>query len=1032
MQTGLYDKIFTIIEEERLKSEPKLQAQTVPPRPEELTSALSRLIEKRLLQNLAALEDIKDEGERYAKAEELCAQLMTVLQAAPGELPVTPPRLLKSVTPAGLPALPQAPAVPLSLNHLYAGNYGDNELLSELKAECASADEICLIVSFIKWPGYIKLKRELEQYTTSGGRLSVLTTTYIGATDAKAVLDLASLPNTTVKICYDNLYTRLHAKAYIFKRKSGFGSAYVGSSNISAPALTSGVEWNVKVAQAQDCAIFNEICHAFDYYFADEHFEVFVPDEAGIQRLKSALKKEKDGGSRQGFSPLDESPVFFELRPYNYQQQILDKLQAQREILGVWHNLVTAATGTGKTMIAAFDFKRFAQGWKKEHGMMPRFLFIAHRREILRQAAITFRQVLRDQNFGELLTGEDAADDYSALFASIQSVNSRHLCEHLSPDYYQYIIIDEVHHAAADSYLKVVEHFKPVILLGLTATPDRADGREIFSFFDRQISAGIELTEAIERGLLCPFAYFGISDVVDLNEVALKGGEYDERELENIFVNGNQSLMRADLAVQKLRYYAADLAAVKALGFCVSVQHAEFMADYFNRAGIKSKALTAKSLPEERRTVQGQLTRGELQIIFTVDLYNEGVDIPEVNTVLFLRPTHSMTIFLQQLGRGLRRCEGKNELLVLDFIAPGLRNFYYADRYIKLLRKSSEPIKEEIEQGFIHLPAGCFIELEKKAQRDVLDSICSVQRGAAPLVKRLRLCADLNEPLTLKNFLKRFSLKLEDLYYNKNTFGSIKAKAGLIAPTDMLKGKGAVRLLQQLSRINGPRFLSFVKAIAAQPEQVLRLKNDSWLSMLLVTTFPDKEERSLTKLIEILSAPEIKDELNEIIEYKFETAALKMPPLSENSALDLYGTYSRDQLLTALNHSNTREQGGLVYVEQEATNVLLVTLQKELEQYSANTLYEDFSIDERTFHWQSPNNTKIDSLANKRLNAPDNKILLFVRERKEDKNNMALPYTCLGRARVESQSGERPISYILKMDNPIPAKFLEQTSLYQR
>ncbi|MBO8415144.1 MAG: DUF3427 domain-containing protein, partial [Proteobacteria bacterium] len=928
---------------------------------------------------------------------------------------------------------PQAPAVPLSLNHLFAGNCGDNELLSELKAECASADEICLIVSFIKWQGYIKLKRMLEQYTARGGRLYVLTTTYIGATDAKAVIDLSSLPNTTVKICYDNLYTRLHAKAYIFKRQSGFGSAYVGSSNISAPALTSGVEWNVKVAQAQDSAIFHEICHAFDYYFADEHFEVFVPDSAGVQRLKAALDKEKHGGRAQGFTPLDERPVFFELRPYNYQQQILDKLQAQREVLGVWHNLVTAATGTGKTMIAAFDFKRFAKTWKAEHGVMPRFLFIAHRAEILRQAAVTFRQVLRDQNFGELLMGSESAADYSALFASIQSVNSKKLYEALPPDFYQYIIIDEVHHAAADSYLKLLQHFKPVTLLGLTATPDRADGREIFSFFDRQVSASIELPEAIERGLLCPFAYFGVSDVVDLNDIDLKGGEYDERELENIFVNGNQSLMRADLAAQKLRYYADDIAAVKALGFCVSVQHANFMADYFNRAGIKSRALTSRSTPEERRQVQGLLSGGQLQVIFTVDLYNEGVDIPEVNTVLFLRPTHSLTIFLQQLGRGLRRCEGKNELLVLDFIAPDQRNFYYADRYLKLLRTASSPIKEEIEQGFIHLPAGCFIELEKKAQHDVLESISSVQRGAAPLVRRLNLCADLNEPLTLKNFLRRFSLKLEDLYYNKNTFGSLKAKAHLIEPTAMLNDPQARRLLQQLSRVNGPRFLRFVKTIADDPDQILQLKSTSWLRMLLITVFRSIDEANLPKLAAILRAPEINSELQEIIEYQFELTALKMQPLTENSALDLYADYSRDQLLTALNSPNvTGMVTGLNYIKEEATNVLLVTLHKELGQYSAQTLYQDYSIDERTFHWQSPNSTKENSKADLQLKAPDNKILLFVRERKEDKNKMALPYTCLGEASVESQSGEMPISYILKMHHPIPAKFLQQTSLYQR
>lgn len=1049
MELGIYERLLTLQDEKELQQNPELSAikQSLQSKQDSdvLEKALQIFFINKLQQTFHRISASTDD-ERLAQLSTLATKLQKLLDSSgkdDGQL-ANPLTLLKAVFQGSNP-FPERTAtaqLPLSLNLLFAGDQHEsaNQLRSAFREECASANEICFIVSFIKWQGFLTIKDALEKFTARGGKLSVLTTTYIGATDAKALQAISRLPNTTVKICFDSLYTRLHAKAYIFKRTTGFGSAYVGSSNLSAPALTSGVEWNIKIAQAQDKAMFARICDAFDYFFADEHFEIFKASPAEMQRLQSALRHERhqDGtGATQSW----EAPVFFELKPYNFQQKILDKLAAQRHH-HIWRNLVVAATGTGKTMIAAFDFKRFNQELQQRAGRSAKLLFIAHRAELLRQAVTTFRQVLRNHNFGELMVQGELCDDFSALFASIQSANSKHLPQKLPSDFYDYIIIDEVHHAAAKSYLPILEHFKPQILLGLTATPDRPDGQEIFSFFDHTVSASIELPEAIDRGLLCPFSFFGVSDAsVDLNEVPLKAGDYDEHELERLFTSSNRGNVRADLVASSLVNYATDISAVKALGFCVSIAHAAFMAEKFNAWGIRSCALSSKSNTAERLTVQQKLKSGELTVIFTVDLFNEGVDIPEVNTVLFLRPTRSLTIFLQQLGRGLRRCEGKDQLLVLDFIAPDRRNFFYADRYLALLTKSRQSVSDEIKSGFVNLPAGCFIGLEPKAQKDVLEAITEVQRGINPLLKRLRLLASLNEKPDLKHFLQRFSLQLEDLYYGSNTFFKLKKAAGLCPGDesyDKKSEKTTVRLLQQLSRIDAPSLLSFLRRLCTTPATTLssasfNKQEMKWLDMLLVTAFRAVDRTRTPELLAILDQPPVRSELLEIIDLKFEATDLVTQPLQFENSLDLFGSYSRDQLLTALNSKNiTGAISGLNFIAERSVNVLLVTLKKELAQYSSSTMYRDFSIDERHFHWQSPNSTLQGSRTARQIEDEHNKILLFVRSQKEDRHKQPLPYSCLGEARVESYSGEAPISYTLKMEHPIPAKFLQETSMFSR
>jgi superfamily II DNA or RNA helicase len=587
------------------------------------------------------------------------------------------------------------PYTRLTHSELFTGGNVGLSLESELKKEILSSNQIDLLVSFIKFKGIIILEKELSDFCKRGGKLRVITTTYMGASDYKAIKLLSELPNTEVKISYNSGNERLHAKAYLFKRNTGFHTGYIGSSNFSRSALTDGLEWNLKITSKEVSHIIDKFQKTFDSYWQSDDFELFE-DNKHKEKLIQSLRLGKTG-------KLEERNLsFFEIKPFPFQLEILEQLEVERTVHNRNRNLVVAATGTGKTVISAFDYKRF-----KNEQTSAKLLFLAHRKEILQQSASVFRGILRDNNFGELWVDGLEPSSYEHVFASVQTLNNRLDTLDLSPTYFDYIVIDECHHLTASSYRGILDYFKPKVLLGLTATPERMDGGDIQEDFHNRIAAEIRLPEALNRKLLCPFQYFGITDSVDLTNVRWERGRYVASELTSVYTANDR---RVREIIDSLDTYTKDINDTRALGFCVTMEHARFMAEKFCLAGLKADYLTSDN-SQDREALRRRLLNKEINYLFVVDIFNEGVDIPEIDTVLFLRPTESLTIFLQQLGRGLRLAENKECLTVLDFIGNSRPEYNFENKFRALIGKTTTTVKKEIEDNFPHLPLGCSIIL---------------------------------------------------------------------------------------------------------------------------------------------------------------------------------------------------------------------------------------------------------------------------------------------------------------------------------
>lgn len=997
---GIYDEIITErLETELQKLGPAFEiSRNQLAKSESIACSLAALLREAI--DLALTEHHGDSAESLALAEGVLALLQ---QRAPQafkrseELHLRHERLRTIVQlPSSEPARPKGS---LHASSLIVNAEGDS-LLDHLRSEFDSADRVDLLCAFVKLSGLEKLRAALERHSVGRGRpLRVLTTTYMGASDAKAIERLARLPNAEVRISFDEDSTRLHAKAWVFHRASGMSTAYVGSSNLSSAAQTDGLEWNVRLTESDQPALVTQMQETFEQYWGDpDLFEPFDPSDASQHaRLTRALSPSLRRDDSHDYYP--------ELEAKDFQKPVLEELIAARR-LGQHRNLLVAATGTGKTVMASLDYRAL-----RAAGSVDTLLFVAHRREILEQSRRIYRSALQLRDFGELLFEGERPEIKRHVFASIDSLGDN---THLDPSCFDMVVLDEAHHSAADKWVRLLERIQPKELLGLTGTPERADGLDYEKQFPRPWLGNLRLWNAIPHALV-PFRYYMLDvEGVDLRSVAWIAGGYAPRELSGKLVGAAEVFV--ERAVRAVAESIGRPAELRAIAFCVDVRHAEEIAKHFGQR-FRTRILTGETSREERRNAQDDLNSGRVQVLCVVDIYNEGVDVPNVNTLFFFRPTESATVFLQQLGRGLRRAQGKGELVVFDLTGRQHHSFRFDRRLRAMLGQTPRELRELVESGFGRLPTGCHLQFDEVAREDVLAQI----RRAIPddlggLQELLREPAHAN--LALEAFLRETEVELESIYRKKQSWTLLRRSAGLETRTLVAGEHEALQNLPKLLHVGDSLRLNCWERLAG-----------------LVMPNGEREKRVMRMLFAVLYGKErapraeawgdwqrhavLREELAALASVLRRRNAF----LSEDHVLELHnplvlhGRYLGAELSAALDHRTGDGDFRDYYTGVETTadkrfDLLLVTLEKAAG-IKEHLRYRDFPLNELRFHWQSKAKTTQDSVAGRRHLNPvveNCTPLLFVRERSDDRPGVTMAFQYLGPVVPDGITGERPIT----------------------
>ena len=1012
LKPGLHEALLTRRLEAALDelSDGTLLAEVAELRDAEASDRISR----HLAGILARAIERAPEGKRSAEAIRIATALIYRLESltdGSGDLrrdePVDPGQVLVALLqrlPDGRPQPIERPLTPLLDTTVFTNAPGEPAVGHELRAEVPSADAIDLVMAFVRWSGVRPLTDVLRRHCEAGKPLRVLTTTYTNSTEQRALEELQRL-GAEIKVSYDTSSTRLHAKAWIFHRGSGYSTAYIGSSNLTHSAQVLGLEWNVRVSAARNPDAVAKMAAVFTSYWESRDFVEYEPAE--FARRTEAL-------------PVPDatllSPVDIELRPF--QEALLAHVRLARH-QDHHRNLLVSATGTGKTVMAAVDYARLRPELRRS-----RLLFVAHREEIIDQSRATFRHALRDAAFGEKWVGGQRPERFEHVFASIQSLNSADV-RNMDPTHFDVVIVDEFHHAAAPSYEALLDHLEPVELLGLTATPERADGLDVLRHFDGRIAAELRLWDAIDQEYLAPFAYFGVHDGLDLRSVPWRRGQgYDVSALEGVLTADHAWV---HFVVEEVRRKIADPSRMRALGYCVSVGHAHFMAQRFTELGLPALALSATSRPDERRAGLRDLSEGELRAVFTVDLFNEGVDIPSVDTLLLLRPTDSPTLFLQQLGRGLRKTTGKDACTVLDFVGTHRKEFRFDRRLRALLGGSRADLERQVRHDFPFLPAGCSFHLDQVAKEIVLRSI----REAIPSTWRER-CDELRSlgDVGLSEYLESTGLELEDIYAGGRSWSEMRRQAGLPtgaagpAERPLLRAVGRMLHVDDDERLETYRRLlreerpPSLKQLGPREQRLLRMLVSSLTSLGASGTFADA-------LAQVWDHPQVRAELVEVLELLRERVPYLDHPLGlPDVPLALHSRYTRAEILAAFAVGAGAKpqtwQTGVWWEPQSQTDLFAFTLDKSVGGFSPTTRYRDYAISPELIHWESQSATGADSATGQRYiqqHEGGTNVVLFARLRTTDR-----AFWCLGPATYVSHEGDRPIAFVWKLQQHLPAE----------
>lgn len=927
-------------------------------------------------------------------------------------------------------------------NTLILNNY-DRNVFKELKDSLETCKQFYFNVAFINYGGlqlFVKLFDELNEKGIKG---KVVTSTYLNFSDPKALKKLYNFHNIDMKV-YNNVKKKgFHSKAYIFEYDDYY-KVIIGSSNMTVSALKSNIEWNVEIISKKNDSFILEVMDEFMDIWdqLEEVTDEFLDEyEVFIKTIKQQNIKNK----------ISEFEYRYDIKPNKMQQRAMDNLKKLREY-GENKALIIAATGTGKTYLSAFDVKQYKP---------KKLLFIVHREEILIKSEESFKKVLGQDICTGFLTSKKKDKDVQYLFATIQTLQRNYTM--FDQTEFDYIILDEAHHSAGDTYLNVLKYFKPQFLLGMTATPERCDQANIYELFDNNIAIEIRLHEAMEEELVVPFHYFGITDIdgVDLKDISLDDTAALAKALQ---VN-----QRVDYIIKQMKLYGYDGEYCKCLGFCVNRDHARFMCEEFNKRGIVSVYLTGEDQPSLRAEYIKRLAdeHDPLEVIFTVDIFNEGVDIPSINLILMLRPTQSPIVFIQQLGRGLRKYNGKQYLTVLDFIGNHNRAFLIAIALKGCRYYDKDSLKVSVSNDFINIPGDTFIQMDRISKERILKQLENENFNSLKYLKEEYLSFKgllrgkvpeylmdyvqyegapdpikfIQKEKTYLEFLakmekdERYYEIIKDNEYLKylkyiSDMLPLKRPYEFQVMLDLIKKEHLTfqgcreSILKCVNHIDDDsvhhcmEYLNFNYYDSSQKNRwnsFVRLKNNClYIDEQIKKYCNDPKKKSY--LIDTLryGLTRYKNEYNEI--------NYGMP------FFKLYSQYTMQDVALLCNyrkiHSSFRGSGLLTY---ENNYFLFVDLHKESD-IKESINYKDQFISRKYFQWQSPNSTSQDSQRGQNIiHNVDRHIHLhlFVRKFKQIDGKVE-PYIYVGKINTKKYEGNKPITIITKLENELDAKIYEE------